>query len=475
MQSTMDPLSITASTVAIIQISSDIIGYINGATGATKERKRLREEIRSCEFILQQLNDEASDAEEWSIWSATIKALEGPDAPLGRLWSALTTIKTKLEPKKGLKNALSTLKWPFDEKEIEKIISAIEREKSLLDLALTNDCRKLIQEIKKGSQENGRQLAELIGCMNKSSEENETHFAELKDGLDYIQGLQAGLKHDLHHLHDREQIREAAQLQQTVLDWLTPIDYAAQQNDFLSRRQTGTGLWLLDSAEYQTWLKTNKQTLFCPGIPGAGKTIITAIVIDNLTTRFQNNSSIGIAYLYCNFQRKDEQKAQDLLASLLKQLSQERSSLPDSVKALYDQHRDKRTRLSFEEISRALYSVATMYLRVFIIVDALDECQPSDSCQTTFLTEIFNLQAKSRANIFATSRFIPEITERFEGSMSLEIRASEHDVRRYMDGHMSRLPSFVGRSPDLQEEIKAEIVKAVDGMYVSGQLLEDAR
>jgi hypothetical protein len=60
-------------------------------------------------------------------------------------------------------------------------------------------------------------------------------------------------------------------------------------------------------------------------------------------------------------------------------------------------------------------------------------------------------------------------------SLGLEIRASEHDVRRYVDGHMLHLPSFVRRSPDLQEEIKAGIVKAVDGMYVSGQLLEDER
>jgi len=115
-----------------------------------------------------------------------------------------------------------------------------------------------------------------------------------------------------------------------------------------------------------------------------------------------------------------------------------------------------------------------MYSRAFIVVDALDECRASNGCRSRFLSEIFNLQAKSKANIFATSRFIPEITERFEGSMLLEIRASEHDVRRYVDGHMSHLPSFVGRSLDLQEEIKAEIVKAVDGMYVSGQLLEDA-
>jgi Cdc6-like AAA superfamily ATPase len=253
---------------------------------------------------------------------------------------------------------------------------------------------------------------------------------------------------------------------QTVLDWITLIDYAHQLNDFIARRQAGTGQWLLDSTEYQTWVETNKQTLFCPGIPGAGKTILTSIVVEELTTRFQNNESIGIAYLYCNFRRQHEQKVEDLLASLLKQLTRGRSSLPDTIKSLYDSHQDKRTRLSFDEISRALQSVATMYSRVFVIVDALDECQVSYNCRKTFLSELFSLQAKCGTNLFATSRFIPEITENFQGSISLEIRASEHDMRRYVDGHMPYLPSFVGRSPDLQEEVKTEIVKAVDGMYV---------
>jgi hypothetical protein len=48
----------------------------------------------------------------------------------------------------------------------------------------------------------------------------------------------------------------------------------------------------------------------------------------------------------------------------------------------------------------------------------------------------------------------------------LEIRASEGDVRRYLDGHMFRLPGFVARSLELQEEIKMDIIKAADGMYV---------
>jgi hypothetical protein len=245
-----------------------------------------------------------------------------------------------------------------------------------------------------------------------------------------------------------------------ILEWLTRIDYAPQQSDYLRRRQPGTGQWLLDSAEFQTWLDTAKQTLFCPGIPGAGKTIFTAIMINELTMRFQNDPGIGIAYLYCNFRRQDEQKADDLLESLLKQLSQERSPLPDTLKNLYDRHKAKRTRPSFEEISRALHIVAAMYSRVFIIVDALDECQS----RTKFLSEIFNLQAKCGANLFATSRFTFEVTQKFKGCLSREILASNEDVRRYLDCHMSPRRAFLRKNSELQDEIKTKIVKATKGM-----------
>ena len=274
-----------------------------------------------------------------------------------------------------------------------------------------------------------------------------------------ITGVQENVGKLLRRQHDQEH--------DAILNWLTPIDYAPQQSDYIRRRQAGTGQWLLDSAEYQEWLKTNKQTLFCPGIPGAGKTILTSIVIKDLNKRFQNDPSMGLAFLYCDFRRQGEQKAEDLLASLLKQLSQERSPLPDSVKAFYEEHKYKQTRPLFDEISRALESVAAMYSRVFIVIDALDECQVSDGCRTRFLLEIFNLQAKCGISFFATSRFIPEIIENFKGSMSLKIRASEEDVRKYLDSHISNLPLFVSRCPDLQEEIKSEIVKAVDGMYVA--------
>jgi hypothetical protein len=233
----------------------------------------------------------------------------------------------------------------------------------------------------------------------------------------------------------------------------------------ISRRQPGTGQWLLDSEVFQTWLNTANQTLFCLGIPGAGKTILTSIVIEELTIRFSKDPTIGIAYIYCNFQRQDEQKIDDLLANLLKQLAESQPSLPSTVKDLYDRHKAKRTRPSLDEISRSLQAVTILYSRVFLMVDALDECQVSDGRRQKFLADLFSLHTKCGANLFATSRPIASIEKEFQGNPMLEIRARDKDVRRYLEGHMFRLPGFVARSLELQEEIKTDIVKAIDGIY----------
>ena len=197
-----------------------------------------------------------------------------------------------------------------------------------------------------------------------------------------------------------------------VLDWVTTVDYSSQQSDFIGRRQSGTGQWLLDSTEYQQWTVVAKQTLFCPGIPGAGKTILTSIVVDDLHARFRDDVHVGIAYLYCNFRRQADQKVEDLLSILIRQLSQDQSSLPECLRILYDKHKG-RTRPSLDELSRALQTVANLFLRIFIVVDALDECQLSDGSRSKFLTELFALRSKTGANIFATSRFILDVTERF--------------------------------------------------------------
>jgi Cdc6-like AAA superfamily ATPase len=256
-----------------------------------------------------------------------------------------------------------------------------------------------------------------------------------------------------------------------VADWLTPTNFSALQSDIIAKRQEGTGLWLLNSEEYKMWIEEKEQTLFCPGIPGAGKTMMSSIVVDDLRKTFADNDRVGIACLFCSYKRHNEQGLADLLASLLKQLVQEQPVLHDDVKTLHENHSRKKTHPAFYEISDTLCSVVDSYSRVFFVIDALDECRNTDRAREYLLREVFKLQNETRISLFATSRFIPYIMEEFEGSRLLEIRASNEDVQRYVDGHMPR-QFCVKRNPDMQKEIKTEIIKAAGGMYVTCSLVQ---
>ncbi|KAI1391548.1 uncharacterized protein F4822DRAFT_189027 [Hypoxylon trugodes] len=264
--------------------------------------------------------------------------------------------------------------------------------------------------------------------------------------------------------------KQGDQNRREILDWLTPIDYSSQQADFISRRQPGTGRWLLSSPEYERWVKYKKRTLFCPGIPGAGKTILASIVVDHLSSRFQNDSTVCIVCLYCNFRQQSEQNAIDLKLSLVKQLAEGLSPFPNAVKELFDRHESEKTRPSEDEVLSILRKIASDHSKIFIIVDALDECQASNHCRTKLLSCIFNLQDQQNVNILVTSRHLPDIEEIFAKCPKLEICASRDDVRRYLESRMDELPPFVLRSPEIRSEIISTISEAADGMFLLAQI-----
>ncbi|VZH93263.1 unnamed protein product [Fusarium fujikuroi] len=269
----------------------------------------------------------------------------------------------------------------------------------------------------------------------------------------------------MHHNQSREN--------KDILQWLTPSNYSLLQSDNIARRQPGTGQWFINSPEFCHWRDSPAQTLFCPGIPGAGKTILTSIVIDSLEALFSSDKTVGIAYVYCNFQRQNDQTAKDLLASLLKPLLQSLPAMPDSVKPLYEQHRTKESPPSLEDVSSNLLSTAKLFSRVFIIIDALDECRATDGTRTKFLEEIFKLQLHSKANVFATSRPIPEVKDQFQTSITLEVRATDADVERFLRGHMPQMPGFF-RQQRLEELVIGEIIRSVEGMFLLAQLHLDS-
>lgn len=260
-----------------------------------------------------------------------------------------------------------------------------------------------------------------------------------------------------------------------ILDWLTPIDHTSYYLDYLRRREPGTGNEFLQSEPFTRWMGGKGKTMFCPGAPGAGKTILTATVIDAILEGSRNlHQQTDIAFIFFNFKRKEEQEPEDLLAILLRQLLTQ--PIPDSIKNLYYEYRTQRKKFRVEQILDGLHTVLSNSSRSFIVIDALDECEPA--CRDKLLTHLFKIQATTAVNIFATSRKIPEIIAHFEERcIPLEIRATESDLDIYLRKRVGELRIFNRRKSKtsemdiqsqtehpIQAEIRTEITKVADGM-----------
>lgn len=104
---------------------------------------------------------------------------------------------------------------------------------------------------------------------------------------------------------------------------------------------------------------------------------------------------------------------------------------------------ERRTSPSIAGISTAIRSIVHGLARAFIVMDALDECTDTNKPGSILLEEIANLQVQPNTHFFATSRFIPDITAKFRGVATLEIRATDADVQVYIENKISEMPICV--------------------------------
>ncbi|KAF4448947.1 hypothetical protein F53441_7716 [Fusarium austroafricanum] len=243
-----------------------------------------------------------------------------------------------------------------------------------------------------------------------------------------------------------------------ILDWLKAVDYSSQQESLIQQHQLGTGQWFTISKTFQNWLETKNTLLFCSGMPGAGKTMTAAITIDYLKNRFSNDHGTGVAYVYCNYQRRNEQKIHNLFASLLQQLAQSLPSFPDALQSLYVERGNGRGRPSLEDITRTLSGVINLYDRALIIVDALDEHQETE----TLFSELCSLQEHTMANIFITSRPPSQnLKNKLHGCLMLDIQADDHDVRLYIDQRMTNILVLSDENTEIPDKMKQDLKKLI--------------
>jgi hypothetical protein len=148
------------------------------------------------------------------------------------------------------------------------------------------------------------------------------------------------------------------------------------------------------------------------------------------------DSNNAILCIYCNYKEHIEQSVSNLVASLLKQIVQDRRTTPDGISSLHRLCEKQYRRPTLEELTKALKSETTTFSRVFIVVDALDECPDDGGTRANLLQALRSLSGN--INLMVTSRDIPSIAQEFQGTMHLPIYATESDVRRYVEGRIAR-------------------------------------
>lgn len=458
----MDPLSILASVTAIATATFQVVSFLGTMKEGGSDRLRLTTEVNSLWMVLKLLEGQMEPTNPHEeAWLEGVRSLQAPNGIFDEIKEAMQRLTVKLKPKTGHRKALQTLRWPLtDKRDVEAIVSQIERLKSSVSLVL-----------------NHASLA--IGT-------------KVNDAL-------------------------VSQKVKAVTDWLTPLNFLARQESIIRDRSEGTGAWFLESDTFDRWRSEDDLVMWCPGIPGAGKTFLASIVIEKLREIYRGQN-VAILMLYCNYNDPETQSVQPLIASLMKQNIQARSKIDARLEKLHETHYRKETRPTLDELKELFGDALSQYDKTFIVLDALDEMS-DERCRSDLVDCLRAFKQKS--SLLITSRPVPAIKQMFTpisnkmwcdgcfkkdlttywhctgcsgtgydvcqdchdksitcqkpghilrrcfGSLKLDITATDRDLQTYIKHRIAVADSLrqcVSKKVDLQDEILIKVTQVANGM-----------
>ena len=181
-------------------------------------------------------------------------------------------------------------------------------------------------------------------------------------------------------------------------------------------------------------------------------------MIDSLCDRAQEEN-IAVAGLYCDFLSQQEQITTNIMGAILKQLVS-RGGIPNHVLKAF-----QKAKMEFggrgpqlRDLMGMLKIVVTSLPRVFICIDALDECLPKYIPELLeSLKDIVHESPKTR--IFLTGR--PHVTgdaqRYFCKLVVIPISPDPADIRNYVEMRLDK-----DADPEaMSDELRADIVRVI--------------
>lgn len=180
------------------------------------------------------------------------------------------------------------------------------------------------------------------------------------------------------------------------------------------------------------------------------------------------SKEVGVAMMYLNY-TDHQQTLENILGSFLAQLAEDHEPLLPFLRDLYERHRAYRTSPTLSDLSKALSDISNLYKRIYVVLDALDECTDDVRWE---LIEILR-EIEPRVHLLVTSRDLNSIEEELQDFERQEIKANKADLELFIDHHIQKnknLRKIVQKSPTISEDIKVAVVTTAEDMYSSLQL-----
>lgn len=179
-----------------------------------------------------------------------------------------------------------------------------------------------------------------------------------------------------------------------------------------------------------------------------------------MQTNSRNALKVGVLFFYFDYNDSKSQRAEDVVAILLKQLVYQLDELPDRLDEVYERYikQGLRERPATDILTKLLIE-CSKFDKVFLVIDAFDECQEKERSKMILC---FQQLSKSGISQFITTRshLYDNLVQQL-GSDPMEICAQGNDIKEYIRKRLENKAEYLERN--LQMRITDVISNGVDG------------
>ena len=233
---------------------------------------------------------------------------------------------------------------------------------------------------------------------------------------------------------------------------------------------SGSCNWALETGEIQLFLTSKKnEILRIGGAPGSGKSTLTAFLIRHLMQTITGD----VLYFFCRGTDEKKQKPFQVLRTLVSQLLSRDESLYPWFETLHLQS-GQRTAESFADLQHSFQLALrnTSRTLMYIVVDALDECQESHLLASSLIESVKT--SKGIVKLILTSREDPELLDSFNQRYNELIMSPVHvlvPVSDYITTRVSQCKQISGTG--MGGWVHREVNWAAAGSWLFARLMMD--